>query len=97
MHAFITTAAILAGLGWDNRVSDGKPFDLDASVFLLGSDGKCASDAAFIFYNNKESTDGSVKHHGDNRTGEGDGGGDSPDWGRANCTICWANHCANRA
>lgn len=66
-------AAILAGLGWDNRVSDGKPFDLDASVFLLGADGKCASDAAFIFYNNKKSADGSVEHMGDNTTGQGDG------------------------
>ncbi|MFJ7441553.1 TerD family protein [Methylorubrum thiocyanatum] len=66
-------AAILAGLGWDNRVSDGKPFDLDASVFLLGADGKCAGDAAFIFYNNKKSADGSVEHMGDNTTGQGDG------------------------
>ncbi|MCK2055266.1 TerD family protein [Methylobacterium sp. 37f] len=66
-------AAILAGLGWDNRVSDGKPFDLDASVFLIGADGKCANDAAFIFYNNKKSTDGSVEHMGDNTTGQGDG------------------------
>lgn len=65
--------AILAALGWDNRVTDGKPFDLDASVFLLGSDGTCASDAAFIFYNNTQSADGSVKHLGDNTTGRGEG------------------------
>lgn len=64
---------ILIGLGWDNRKTDGKDFDLDASLFMLGDAGRCSNDAGFIFYNNKESADGSVKHHGDNRTGEGDG------------------------
>ncbi|MCP1549660.1 TerD family protein [Methylorubrum extorquens] len=64
---------ILIGLGWDNRKTDGKDFDLDASLFMLSDAGRCSNDAGFIFYNNKESADGSVKHHGDNRTGEGDG------------------------
>ena len=64
---------ILIGLGWDVRATDGGDFDLDASVFLTGANGKIRSDADFIFYNNLKSADGSVEHTGDNRTGEGDG------------------------
>lgn len=64
---------ILVGLGWDERVTDGKDFDLDASAFLLNENGKIRSDADFIFYNQLTSACGSVVHQGDNRTGEGDG------------------------
>lgn len=64
---------ILIGLGWDARSTDGAGFDLDASAFLLTSEGKVRSDADFIFFNQKESADGSVKHLGDNTTGAGDG------------------------
>ena len=63
----------LLGLGWDARATDGQDFDLDASVFLLGSNGKVRNDQDFIFYNNLKSTDGSVEHMGDNRTGAGEG------------------------
>ncbi|HAT1642284.1 TPA: TerD family protein [Raoultella ornithinolytica] len=63
----------LVGLGWDARVTDGQAFDLDASVFLVGDDGKVLSDSHFVFYNNTTSPDGAVQHQGDNRTGEGDG------------------------
>ncbi|WP_434671016.1 TerD family protein (plasmid) [Klebsiella sp. B345] len=63
----------LAGLGWDARVTDGQAFDLDASVFLVGDDGKVLSDSHFVFYNNTTSPDGAVQHQGDNRTGEGEG------------------------
>ncbi|KAA9000002.1 TerD family protein [Affinibrenneria salicis] len=63
----------IVGLGWDMRVTDGSAFDLDASVFMVGEDGKVLSDANFIFFNNKVSPCGSVEHQGDNRTGEGDG------------------------
>lgn len=65
--------AIVAGLGWDARATDGADFDLDASVFIVGENGKVRSDSDFIFYNNAKSTDGSVEHTGDNRTGEGEG------------------------
>lgn len=65
--------AILVGLGWDARVTDGKAFDLDASVFICGEDGKVLSDADFIFYNNKTGANGAVEHQGDNKTGEGAG------------------------
>lgn len=65
--------AIVAGLGWDARATDGVDFDLDASVFIVGDNGKVRSDSDFIFYNNAKSSDGSVEHTGDNRTGEGEG------------------------
>jgi tellurium resistance protein TerD len=62
------------GLGWDtNKYSGGGDFDLDASAFLVGSNGKTNNDLDFIFYNNLEHSTGSVIHTGDNRTGEGDG------------------------
>jgi tellurium resistance protein TerD len=64
---------ILIGLGWDTRATDGTDFDLDASAFLLVAAEKVRGDDDFIFYNNLKSTDGSVEHTGDNRTGEGDG------------------------
>ncbi len=64
---------VLIGLGWDVRATDGAEFDLDASAFLVKADGKVRSDADFIFYNNLNSSDGSVKHMGDNRSGAGDG------------------------
>ena len=64
---------VLVGLGWDARSTDGQDFDLDASAFLLKADGKVRADSDFIFNNQLKSTDGSVEHTGDNRTGEGDG------------------------
>ncbi len=66
------TRAVL-GLGWDVRSTDGQDFDLDASAFLLTASGKVRNDADFIFYNQMKSTDGSVEHTGDNRTGAGEG------------------------
>lgn len=65
--------AIVVGLGWDPRATDGQAFDLDGSVFLLSAGGKVRSDSDFIFYNNKQSSDGSVEHAGDNLTGQGTG------------------------
>lgn len=64
---------VTIGLGWDVRATDGSDFDLDASCFMLGKDGKVRSDSDFIFYNNLKSADGSVVHTGDNRTGAGEG------------------------
>ena len=64
----------LVGLGWDtNRYEGGADFDLDASAFLLGANGKVRRDEDFIFYGNLKSKDGSVRHTGDNLTGEGEG------------------------
>jgi tellurium resistance protein TerD len=64
---------LVIGLGWDPRATDGAAFDLDGSAFLLKADGKARSDADFIFYNNLNSADGSVTHHGDNTSGTGAG------------------------
>lgn len=72
-----TMTNVLIGLGWDARSTDGQDFDLDASAFLLTANGKVRNDADFIFYNNLKSSDGSVMHTGDNRTGEGEGDDES--------------------
>jgi tellurium resistance protein TerD len=63
----------IIGLGWDARSTDGSPFDLDASAFMLKADDKVRGDTDFIFYNQAKSTDGSLEHMGDNRTGAGEG------------------------
>lgn len=60
------------GLGWDtNRYDGGAQFDLDASAFCCGDNGKVTSDSDFVFYNNKVMP--GIEHMGDNRTGEGEG------------------------
>ena len=60
------------GLGW--QVSkNGQTYDIDASVFMLSADGKVSHEKYFVFYNNLESFDGSLRHSGDNITGEGNG------------------------
>ncbi|MWV45734.1 chemical-damaging agent resistance protein C [Paenibacillus sp. HJL G12] len=65
---------VIIGLGWDtNKYNGGAEFDLDASAFLLHQDGKAKGIEDFIFYNNFQTSNGSVIHTGDNRTGEGEG------------------------
>ena len=65
---------ILIGLGWDtNKYDGGKDFDLDSSVFMLGANGKVASDDDFVFYGNLKHKSGAVEHMGDNLTGAGEG------------------------
>ncbi|WP_432631152.1 TerD family protein [Brotaphodocola sp.] len=65
---------IMVGLGWDvNAFDSGADFDLDASAFLTGANGKCPTDQEFIFYGNLEHQSGAVVHMGDNRTGAGEG------------------------
>ncbi|MBQ7522234.1 MAG: TerD family protein [Clostridia bacterium] len=65
---------IMVGLGWDvNAFDSGADFDLDASAFLVGANGRCTTEKDFIFYGNLEHTSGAVKHMGDNLTGGGDG------------------------
>ena len=68
---------MIVGLGWDTRSTDGEDFDLDASVFLLGANGKVIDDKSFIFYNNLKSVCGSIENTGDNLTGEGEGDDES--------------------
>ncbi len=65
---------VLIGLGWDtNKYDGGKDFDLDSSVFMLGANGKVASDDDFVFYGNLKHKSGAVEHLGDNLTGAGEG------------------------
>lgn len=65
---------LLVGLGWDvNKYDGGAAFDLDASAFLAGANGKVISDADFVFYGNLKHASESVIHTGDNLTGEGEG------------------------
>jgi hypothetical protein len=40
------------GLGWDPNTNGGYDFDLDASAFMLGANGKIPADEYFVFYNN---------------------------------------------
>lgn len=61
----------VVGLGWDT--GNAANFDLDASAFIVGENGKILSDEYFVFYNNKQAPDGSVIYSGDNRTGAGEG------------------------
>lgn len=70
-------SAITVGLGWDERTTSGHDFDLDASAFMVASNGKVRSDQDFIFYNKLKSVCESVEHTGDNLTGEGDGDDES--------------------
>lgn len=78
---------VMVGLGWDEApVGLGKSLlgnlfggnqkqdiDCDAMAFLLDKDGKIASKADVVFFNNLRHASGCVIHQGDNLTGAGDG------------------------
>ncbi len=68
-----TMRQLNVGVGWDLRAFESDPLDLDMSIFLLDRDEETRMDEDFIFYNNPTDKEGSVVHHGDNRTGAGDG------------------------
>ena len=61
--------SVRVGLGWDARTTDGAPFDLDASIMVCGPDGKVLSNEHFVFYNQLQTPDGTVRHAGDVRDG----------------------------
>jgi len=60
---------ILVGLGWDERTTDGKAFDLDAIAVCLNADAKAID---LVYYNALKSKCNAIVHSGDNRTGAGD-------------------------
>jgi tellurium resistance protein TerD len=66
-------SAVVVGLGWDARTTDGRAFDLDASAIVCNAEGRVLSDKHFVFFNNLTTPDGAVQHSGDNLTGEGGG------------------------
>lgn len=66
---------IIAGLGWDpvkkrGLFGGGGEIDLDASVIMFDSNKNALDTVSFSKLN---SSDGSVRHSGDNLTGAGDG------------------------
>ncbi|HLO47848.1 MAG TPA: TerD family protein [Kamptonema sp.] len=69
---------VAIALGWhvdkslNASVTSGK-YDIDSSVFMLGADGKVPDQKYFVFYNNLQSLDNSLRHSGDNRAGQGEG------------------------
>jgi tellurium resistance protein TerD len=67
---------IKVGLGWDPNDGTGEEFDLDASAFMLGANGKLPQENYFVFYNNKFSPDKAVEGADDDRTGGASDGGD---------------------
>jgi tellurium resistance protein TerD len=64
------------GLGWDPNEGTGFDFDLDASAFMLGANGKLPKDEYFVFYNNTKSPDSAVESSGDDLTGGNSDGDD---------------------
>ena len=64
---------ILVGLGWDpvkRRFGMNHDMDIDASVICITEQGKCEST---VYYGNLKHYSGSIRHCGDNLTGDGDG------------------------
>lgn len=61
------------GLSWDASQVHGEEFDLDVMAFMLNKDGKVITHRHFVFYNNLEDPEKSLRHSGDNLTGEGAG------------------------
>ncbi|MCD8486313.1 MAG: TerD family protein [Desertifilum sp.] len=53
---------VAVGLGWQVTQVGGQAYDIDASVFMIGADGKIPDERYFVFYNNLVSQDGSVRH-----------------------------------
>ena len=66
-------SAVVVGLGWDARTTDGQGFDLDSSAIACNAGGTVFSPQHFIFFNNLQSPEGAIQHTGDNLTGEGAG------------------------
>lgn len=64
-----TLSQVVFGLGWDPARA-GSSIDLDASCVMLTA---AAENYATVYFGDLRSKDGSVKHTGDNLTGEGDG------------------------
>lgn len=67
----------LVGLGWDpNKYDGGYDFDLDASAFICGANGKVQSDDDFVFYNNPDWKNHTIWSSGDDQTGGNSEDGD---------------------
>ncbi len=78
------------GLGWDpvkpsgffsKLLNSDTAIDLDASCILLDS---ARQPLDLVWFRQLKSTDGSIVHSGDNRTGEGDGDDEVDCWSTLN-------------
>lgn len=71
--------SIVVGLGWDEVEQkkgffSPKPQAIDCDAFaLLLTNGKLVTNKDIVYFGNLEHSSGSVKHMGDNLTGEGEG------------------------
>lgn len=68
-----TLKKIVVGAGWEVRSFEGEDPDLDLSCFIYNKDRQTRKDEDFVFYNNRQSEEGELKHLGDSRTGAGEG------------------------
>lgn len=50
---------VAIALGWESTHSD-QSYEIDASAFMLGADGKIPHEQYFVFYNNLQSFDGAI-------------------------------------
>ncbi len=57
-------------LHWDPVTLAGHAVDLDLGALLLTDEGRARSAGDYVFYNNRKSPAGSVRHLGDSRRGE---------------------------
>ena len=64
----IKTKNVFVGLGWD--VLPGNIYDLDASIITFDTNFNVVD---IVYHKNMKSSDGAIEHHGDNRTGIGEG------------------------
>ncbi|NJL65744.1 MAG: stress protein [Microcoleus sp. SM1_3_4] len=78
-QASLDLKQVAIALGWEianqPNISDvnNQSYDIDASVFALGKNGKIPDEKYLIFYNNLRSPDGSIVHSGDSKTGQNPG------------------------
>lgn len=59
---------LMIGLGWELTT---KQLDLDASIFMIGANGKLINNDYLVYFNNLKSPDGALHHTGDNQSGKG--------------------------
>lgn len=74
---------LMVGLGWDAAEAEGgffkklfsgkKEIDCDASVFMCKGGKLKSTDEDIVYFGNLQHKSGSVRHMGDNLTGEGEG------------------------
>ena len=67
-----TLKKVYIGAGWDEKQS-GATMDADLSLFTLNANNQVRGSDDFIYFGNLKNNSGSVVHHGDNLTGEGEG------------------------